>query len=80
MHWYKFSNLINGLSNSELGNCCILNNVRNLRNLDASKIEDSKERKKILDAQKYWALNKQEYALTQEQQKSMETLNKLIGL
>ena len=32
MHWWKFNNLINGLSNSELGNCCVLNRVRNLRN------------------------------------------------
>ena len=42
MHWYKFYNLINGLSNSELGNCCVLNRVRNLRTFDLSQIEDSK--------------------------------------
>ena len=32
MHWWKFNKLMNGLSNSELGNCCVLNRVRNLRN------------------------------------------------
>ena len=31
MHWWKFFKLINGLSNSEMGNCCVLNRIRNLR-------------------------------------------------
>ena len=34
MHWYKFFNLIEGLSNSELGDCCILNRIRNIRNMN----------------------------------------------
>ena len=80
MDWWKFNNLMNGLSNSELGNCCILNNIRNLRNFDASKIEDKKERQKIIEAQKYWALDKKENHLTKEQEKSMEELNKILGL
>lgn len=80
MHWWKFFNLINGLSNSELGNCCVLNNVRNLRNYDESKIEDLKEREKIRKAKEKVALNKKEYKLTKEQEESMEKLNKLIGL
>ena len=33
MDWHKFNKLMNGLSNSELGNCCVLNRIRNLRNL-----------------------------------------------
>ena len=78
MDWYKFTNLINGLSNSELGNCCILNNVRNLRNYDVSKIEDRKERQKIKEAQEYWALDKKEYHLSKEQEKSMEELDKIV--
>ena len=36
MTWYKFNNLINGLSNSDMGNCCVLNRIRNLRSLDLS--------------------------------------------
>lgn len=80
MDWWKFNNLINGLSNSEFGNCCVLNNIRNLRNFDASKIEDSKEKQKILKAQKFWALDKKEYHLTEQQEKSMEELNKIIGI
>ena len=82
MHWWTFYKLLCGLSNSELGNCCILNRIRNLRNFDASKIEDTKERQKIIQAQKEVALKKdsQEYNLTEEQERSMEELNKILGL
>lgn len=79
MDWWKFNNLINGLSNSELGNCCVLNNVRNLRNFDASKIEDTKERTRILEAQQYWALEKKEVHLTEEQQKNVDEFYKSLG-
>lgn len=78
MDWWKFYNLLNGLSNSELGNCCVLNNIRNLRRFDASKIKDSKERRQVIEAQKFWALDKEENHLTEEQEKSMEELNKII--
>ena len=27
--WHRFNKLMNGLSNSELGNCCVLNRIRN---------------------------------------------------
>ena len=50
MHWWTFSRLLNGLSNSELGTCCILNRVRNLRNLDLSQIKDAKERSRLAKA------------------------------
>ena len=79
MDWWKFNNLMNGLSNSELGNCCILNTIRNLRNFDASKIEDAKEREKIVKAKKYWALNKKEIELTEEQNKNAEEFLKQMG-
>lgn len=82
MHWWEFFNLINGLSNSELGNCCILNRIRNLRNFDESKIEDAKERQKIHKAKQQVALkkNKKEVELTKEQEESMEQLNKILGI
>lgn len=82
MHWWKFNKLINGLSNSEMGNCCILNRVRNLRNYDTSKIEDAKEKKKIEDAKQLVALkkNKRENNLTKEQEESMNKLNKILGI
>lgn len=82
LHWWKFTNLINGLSNSELGNCCVLNSIRNLRNYDVSKIEDRKEREKMIKAKEQVALkkNKKENNLTKEQEESMRKLNEILGL
>ena len=81
MHWYKFYNLINGLSNSELGNCCVLNRVRNLRTFDLSQIKDNKEREKLAKAQEMVALKsiKREVELTKEQEESMNKLDEIIG-
>lgn len=58
MHWWKFFKLLNGLSNSELGNCCVLNRVRNLRNYDISEIKDKKLKNQIIEAKKSVALHK----------------------
>lgn len=82
MDWHRFNKLINGLSNSELGNCCILNRIRNLRNFDISKIKDSKERQKMAQAKEMVALKKykKENQLTKEQEESMEKLNEILGL
>ena len=82
MDWQKFNKLINGLSNSEFGNCCVLNRVRNLRNMDLSTIKDSKERQKLAKAKEQVALKKysKEYNLTKEQEESMEKLNEILGL
>lgn len=82
MHWWKFMKLMNGLSNSEMGNCCVLNRVRNLRNFDTKDIKDQKEREKIEKAKKDVALkkNKKENKITKEQEESMNKLNELLGL
>lgn len=82
MDWKRFYNLMNGLSNSEFGNCCVLNRVRNLRNYDVSQIKDSKERQKIAKAKEMVSLKKykKENHLTKEQEESMERLNKILGL
>ena len=82
MEWGKFNKLMNGLSNSEFGNCCVLNRIRNLRNYDASEIKDNKERQKILKAQEMVALkkNKKEEHLTKEQEESMKKFNEMLGL
>ena len=58
IHWWKFMDMLNGLSNSELGNCCVLNRIRNIRNANPSDIKDRKERQKLIDAQKEFALKK----------------------
>lgn len=80
MHWWTFYNLISGLSNSELGDCCILNRIRNLRNTDASKIKDNKEREKIVKAQERFALKRNEKPLTEAQKKSQEEILKAVGM
>lgn len=82
MHWWKFYNLINGLSNSEMGNCCVLNRVRNLRNYDTKEIKDPKERKKIEEAKKQVALKKEhkKREFSEKEQQNMEEFYKSIGL
>ncbi len=83
MNWQKFNKLMNGLSNSDMGNCCILNRIRNLRNFDVSKIEDDNERAKIIKAKQQIALKKNkkeiEVELTEEQQKSVDEFYKALG-
>ena len=82
LSWEDFYNDLNNLSNSEFGNCCVLNRVRNLRNFDVSQIKDSKERQKIAKAKEQVALKKykKENHLTKEQEESMERLNEILGL
>lgn len=81
MHWWKFYNLLEGLSNSELGNCCVLNRVRNLRTFDLSQIKDNKERERLAKAKEMVALKsiKREVELTKEQEESMRKLDEIIG-
>ena len=58
MHWWEFFDLLNGLSNSEMGNCCILNRIRNLRNYDLKDVQDTKDRQKIRKAKEMVALKR----------------------
>lgn len=80
MDWHKFNKLINGLSNSEMGNCCVFNRVRNLRNYDLKDIKDKKTRDEIKKAKEMVALKKykKENHLTKEQEESMDRLNKIL--
>ena len=79
LHWWDFWNDLNGLSNSEFGNCCILNRVRNLRNYDISKIKDSKEREKIIEAQQMVEIKSEIIKPTKKQQESIERFYKDMG-
>lgn len=80
MHWWKFFNLMNGLSNSEFGNCCILNRIRNIRNTDLNSIEDAKTRKQVKEQQERFALKKMKKKFTKEQEKSIDKFYKLTGI
>lgn len=82
LHWYEFYFDLNNLSNSDFGDCCILSKVRNIRNTNLAEIKDIKERERIQKLQEFYALEKykKENNLTEEQIKSMEELNKIIGI
>ena len=82
MHWWKFYNLINGLSNSEMGNCCVLNKVRNLRTYDTKDIKDPKELEKIKEAKKQVALKKRnkKQELSSEQKQNIDNFYKMTGI
>jgi hypothetical protein len=80
MHWWTFFNLINGLSNSEFGNCCVLNRIRNIRTYDESKIEDTKEREKFRKYKESVKLKKKVPKLTEKQKESVENFYKLTGI
>ena len=82
MHWWKFNELMNGLSNSEMGNCCVLNRVRNLRNFDVRTIKDEKERQKIIKAKQQVALkkNKTKKQVTEKQKESARKFIEALGL
>lgn len=82
MDWYKFSTLMDGLSSSDFGNCCILNKIRSGRKYDPNKITDVKEREKFIKWQQSIALNKKEHKknFTEEEQNNMEEFYKQMGL
>lgn len=82
MHWWKFYNLINGLSNSDMGNCCVLNRVRNLRTYDTKDIKDPKELEKIKKAKEQVALKKKKNKqnLTDEQKNNIDNFYKITGI
>lgn len=82
MHFWEFMDRINGLSNSELGDCCVLNRVRNIRNYDLKDLKDPKERKKIIEAKKQVALkkNKKKRKLTDKEKTNVNEFMKKAGL
>ena len=82
LSWEEFFNDLNNLSNSELGDCCVLNRVRNLRNYDVSKIKDQKEKQKIIKAKQQVALkkNKVKKQATEKQKESARKFIEALGL
>lgn len=82
MHWWKFFKLMNGLSNSEFGDCCVLNRVRNLRNYDTKDIKDPKELEKIKKAKEQVALKRRRKVedLSDKQKESIDNFYKQMGI
>lgn len=82
IHWYEFYNDLSNLSNSEMGDCCVLNRIRNIRNFDTSKIKDQEEKKKIEKAKKMVALHKvsePKREFTEEEIRNMEEYERLMS-
>lgn len=84
LHWYDFYNDLENLSSNEFGNCCILNRIINILNQDASKIKDSKDRKKLVDAQKElkekYCRETEQNRMTKEQEESAKEFYKQFGI
>ena len=80
MHWWEFFDLLNGLSDSELGNCCLLNKIRNARRFDPNKIGDPQKRQEFIEWQNSIKLQKKEKKYTQEEQENMKEFYKQMGL
>lgn len=80
MHWWEFNDLINGLSDSELGNCCILNKIRNIRTMDTSDIKDPKQLEQIISAKKRFALKKKDKELSKKEKDSIDKFYELTGI
>lgn len=80
MHWWEFYNLVCGLSNSEFGNCCVLNRIRNLRNQDPNEIDDPKKRQEVIEMQKQFALKKPIQELSIEQKQNIDNFYKMTGI
>lgn len=80
MHWWKFFELLNGLSSSELGNSCILNKIRAGRRYNPKEIKDSKARQEFIEWQKSIALPKKKKQVSKEQQAMANEIFNRIGL
>lgn len=70
MHWWKFCNLIKGLTDK-----CILNKVRDIRNTDLSEYKDAKTKEKLIKAMESVRLKEKK---TKEQQDAIDEFNNLF--
>lgn len=83
LHWYDFYNDLESLSTSEFGNCCILNRIVSILEQEPKEIKDSKQRQKLIDAQKLLKekyCKKQEKKITKEQEESARAFYKSLGI
>ena len=83
LHWYDFYNDLESLSTSEFGNCCILNRIVSILEQEPKEIKDSKQKQKLIDAQKLLKekyCKKQEKEITKEQEESAKAFYKSLGI
>lgn len=70
MHWWKYCDLISGLSENS-----ILNRIRDIRNYDINSIKDTKEKAKMIKAKENVALR---INLTKEEQEAIDEFESLF--
>ena len=83
LHWYDFYNDLESLSTSEFGNCCILNRITSILNQEPKEIKDSKQRQKLIEAQKLLSqkyCKQKEIEMTKEQEESAKAFYKALGI
>lgn len=74
LHWWEFNKLIKGLSSD-----CLLNRIRDIRNIDLRDIKDKKEREKIIKAKKQVALKKQQPKQNDDEKQSQDDFYRLLN-
>ena len=74
MHWWKFADLMNGLTEDSA-----LNRIRYLRNYDENEIKDPKQKSQLIKQKEKVALKKKTN-LTKEQQESVNRFYELTGI
>lgn len=83
LHWYDFYNDLESLSTSEFGNCCILNRIVSILEQEPKEIKDSKQRQKLIDAQKLLKekyCKQEEVKMTKQQEESAKAFYKSLGI
>lgn len=83
LHWYDFYNDLENLSTSEFGNCCIFNRIVSILEQEPKEIKDSKQRQKLIDAQKLLKekyCKQEEVKMTKEQEESAREFYKALGI
>lgn len=77
VHWWEYNELIEGLTEETL-----LSRIREIRTYDLREIQDAKDREKMRKAKEQVQLKRyrKDLHLTDEQEASMEALNKIIGI
>lgn len=75
LHFWEFIDLIEGLKED-----CILNRIRDIRNIDPTKIKDDETRKRIKEAQEFYSLGSPKKKITKEQQKNVNEILQKLGI
>ena len=74
VHWWRYCELLNGLTES-----CALSNVIKIRQYDLKEVKDSKLRNTIADLQERFSLEDEEDNFTEEQRRAIDDFDEKYG-